>query len=335
MLGLRPGVGMLGDNLDVTLSMVWQIAIAYVLATVLLFAVAKHLTKIAFIPSHVLIPGVLLFIYMGGWLGSTSIGDWISCTFFGLVGFLMQRGGWPRPPVILALVLGGLLEGSFQISMRIHQGFGWLSRPIVVVIGVIIIASVFFGWRRIRQQNKSVSETAREEALNPALSLPLAVILAAVFIWAGVSSLDWPRSVKQLPLLVAVVGAVFSLVVVLQDSRHLLIAKHKLGSWASTFSAGWKHGMMPDGMRFLAYLVGMVLLTLLVGQKIALPLTMMVYLRHSGGKSLLFSIVYGLIGWLIIVTFYDYILGITFHPSWLGQQLQTVIPVEWSKWFIN
>ena len=214
---------------------------------------------------------------------------------------------------------------------------GWLTRPIVMVIGIIIIASIFLGWRRVRQQKlaESASETPAEDTSNPALSLPLAIVLTGVFIWAGYSSLDWPRSVKQLPLLVALIGTAFSLIVLFQDTRNLLLAKEKLGSWASTFSAGWRRGMMPDGMRFMAYLVSMVVLTLLVGQKIALPLMMMTYLRLSGGKSLLFSISYGLVGWLIIVAFYDQILGITFHPSWLGQQLQTIIPVEWSRWFVN
>ena len=337
MLGLRPGVSMLGENLDVTLSMVWQIAIASVLATLVLFASAKYITKIAFLPSQVLVPGVLLFIYMGGWLGSTSIGDWISVTLFGALGFVMQRGGWPRPPVILALVLGGLLEGSFQISMRIHQGVGWLTRPIVLVIGVIIIASIFLGWRRIRQQKNSTSAsaTSTKEPANPVLSLPLAIALTGVFIWAGFASMDWPRSVKQLPQLVAIIGTVFSIAVVFQDSRNLLLARKALGNWANTISTGWERGMMTDGLHFMAYLVGMILVTLFVGQKIALPLMVMAYLRISGGKSLRFSISYGLVGWLIIVFFYDYILGITFHPSWLGQQLQSVISGEWSRWFIN
>ncbi|MGI9206227.1 MAG: tripartite tricarboxylate transporter permease, partial [Woeseiaceae bacterium] len=198
MLGLRPGTAMLTDNLDVTLSMVWQIALASVLATTFLYATAGQLKRVAFIPGDYLVPGVLLFIFMGAWLGSASIGDWISCTAFGLLGFLMKRGGWPRPPIVLALVLGGILEGSFQISMRIHQGFGWLGRPIVLLLLVVIALSVFTGGRRLKKKNRTESSSkGAEEAANPVLSLPLSAGLCAVFIWAAVQSLGWPASVRQ------------------------------------------------------------------------------------------------------------------------------------------
>jgi len=333
MLGLRPGTSMLSENLDVTLSMVWQIALASVLATLMLFAGARHLSKIAFIPGDLLVPGVLLFIYMGAWLGSASIGDWLSCTLFGLLGFVMKRGGWSRPPVVLALVLGGILEGSFQISMRIHQGVGWLGRPIVIVILLIISASVFMGWRRLSKQKSAETRKGNNKDLpNPVISLPLAAALLGLFVWAGIESLDWPPSVRQLPVLVTTVGAILSLIVLFQDTRNLLRTNSEFGDWSATLVEGWRRGMMPEAIKFLAYLVGLVLVTLLVGMKIALPLMMVMYLSQWGGLSLKFSVGYGLAGWLVIVGFYDQILGLTFYPSWLGLQLQAVLPGEWMRW---
>ncbi len=65
--------------------------------------------------------------------------------------------------------------------------------------------------------------------------------------------------------------------------------------------------------------------------KLALPLIMVLYLRRWGGLSPRLSISYGLVGWLIIVGFYDRILGLTFYPSWLGQRLQTVIDNDWLR----
>ena len=333
MLGLRPGTSMLSENLDVTLSMVWQIALASVLATLMLFAGARYLSKIAFIPGDLLVPGVLLFIYMGAWLGSASIGDWISCSLFGFLGFVMKRGGWARPPVVLALVLGGILEGSFQISMRIHQGLGWLGRPIVLVIIVLITASVLMGWRRLVIQKRSDSPQGRkQDPPNAVISLPLAAALFGIFVWAGIESLDWPASVRQLPVLVTTVGAILSLGVLFQDTRNLLRAHKVFGTWAATLAEGWQRAMMPKATEFIAYLVGLILVTLLVGMKIALLLMLVMYLRHWGGLSLKFSLTYGLVGWLVIIGFYDRILGLTFYPSLLGLKLQSIIPGDWMRW---
>lgn len=336
MLGLRPGASMLDENLDVTLSMVWQIAIASVLATGLLYASAKYLTRVAFIPASLLVPGVMLFIYMGAWLGSASIGDWISCTAFGLLGFVMKRGGWPRPPVVLALVLGGILESSFQISMRIHRGVGWLERPIVMFLLLVIVGSIVVGWRRRSKQKSPESPVESDENRpNPVISLPLTAALAGLFIWAGLESLDWPKSVKQLPILVAIIGGVLSLGVLYQDSRDLLHAKNKLGIWKATLLEGWRRGMMPEATKFMAYLTGMVLGTLLVGQKIALPVMMTVYLWRWGGFKPWFALSYGLLGCLIIVGFYDYVMGLSFYASWLGQHLQAIGVTDWLGWLID
>jgi TctA family transporter len=332
MLGLRPGTAMLSDNLDVTLSMVWQIAIASVLATALLYASAGYLKRVAFIPADYLVPGVLLFIYMGAWLGSVSIGDWISCTAFGMLGFVMKRGGWPRPPIVLALVLGGILEGSFQISMRIHQGFDWLGRPIVLLLLVVIALSVFAGWRRLRKKNRfDKVRNDEDQAPNPVISLPLAAGVCGLFVWAAVQSLDWPASVRQLPVIVTGIGALLSFGVIILDARNLLVARSANADWSVTIKEGLERGMVPQAMKFIAYLIGMILVTLLLGIKIALPLMMIVYLLRWGGLSRGLSLGYGFAGWLVIVIFYDRILGLTFYPSWLGLELQSAVASEWLR----
>ena len=61
---------------------------------------------------------------------------------FGLVGLVMVYIDWPRPPLILGLVLGGLVERNFFISYELH-GLTFLWRPIVVVTLVIGLGVLF------------------------------------------------------------------------------------------------------------------------------------------------------------------------------------------------
>ena len=118
-----------------------------------------------------------------GWISviCASIGAWLSCVVFGVIGFFMKRGGWPRPPVILALVLGEILERSFQISMRIHEGPGWLSRPIVIGLLLVIVVTIFLAIRGIARE-KLAGKVAAGEASekNPAVSLPFTLILLVI-----------------------------------------------------------------------------------------------------------------------------------------------------------
>ena len=335
MLGLRPGPGMLDAELPMTFSFVWMIAFASVIATVVLLLTVEHVAKVALLPGHMVVPGVLLFVFMGAWLGGASFGDWVSCTFFGIVGFFMKRGGWPRPPVILALVLGGILEGSFQISMRVHQGVGWLGRPIVILLIAVIVLTLVFASRGIARQ-KLAGQPAGGEAAerNPAVSLPFSVILCALFIWAGFGALGWPPAVRQFPLVICVPGAVLALVVVARDLLQLLERKHQAGTWHRTLREAYADAWLGEALPFFGYLFGILLLTALVGQKLAMPIFIGIYLLRWGRYAKRFALGYALAGWAILVFLYDQTMGLLFHPSYLTVWLQSVLPDGIPDWLI-
>ena len=336
MLGLRPGPAMLSENLDMTFSFVWMIAFASVIATLILLATVEYVAKVALMPGHLVVPGVLLFVYMGAWLGGASLGDWISCTVFGVVGYLMKRGGWPRPPVILALVLGGILEGYFQISMRVYQGVGWLSRPIVIALIVVIVVTLIFAARGIARQKRSANKPTAGEgsARNPALSLALSSGLFVLFVWAGVTSLGWPPPVRQAPLLISVPGALLAAIVAVRDFIDLL-AEHKAdGTWQLTLRKSYEEAWLGSALPFFGYLLGIIVLTLLVGQKIALPVFIGVYLWRWGGYSKRIVLSYSIAAWAITVFFYGEVMNMLFHPSYLQVWLQDILPDGIPDWLV-
>jgi TctA family transporter len=335
MHGLRPGPAMLSTELPLTFSFVWMIAIASVVATLVLLKTVNQVAKVALLPGHLVVPGVLLFVFMGAWLGGASIGDWLSCAIFGVIGFFMKRGGWPRPPVILALVLGPILERSFQISTRIHEGPGWLGRPIVVVLLVIIVVTIFLAVRGVAREKLAGKVPAGEASeKNPAVSLPCSLLLFGAFAWAGYTALGWPPPVRQFPLLIAVPGALLSLVVVVKDLVHLLATKKAAGSWQLTLQQAGQDAWLAAALPFFAYIFGMILLTLVVGQKIALPLFIGLYLVRWGKYRKRVGALYALGAWAILVFFYDQVMSLLFHPSYLALWLDARLPAGFPDWLI-
>lgn len=335
MHGLRPGPSMLSSELPMTFSFVWMIAIASVVATLVLLRTVNQVAKVALLPGHLVVPGVLLFVLMGAWLGGASIGAWLSCVVFGVIGFFMKRGGWPRPPVILALVLGEILERSFQISMRIHEGPGWLSRPIVIGLLLVIVVTIFLAIRGIARE-KLAGKVAAGEASekNPAVSLPFTLILLVIFVWAGYTALDWPPPVRQFPLLIAVPGSLLSLVVVIQDLMHLIETKKAAGAWKVTLQQASKDAWLAEALPFFGYLFGVIVLTLLVGQKIAIPLFIGIYLLRWGRYRKRIAMTYALGAWAIMVFFYDQVMSLLFHPSYLALWIGPVLPSGFPDWLI-
>jgi putative tricarboxylic transport membrane protein len=335
MHGLRPGPSMLSSELPMTFSFVWMIAIASVVATLILLKSVNQVAKLASLPGHLLVPGVLLFVFMGAWLGSASIGAWLSCAVFGVIGFFMKRGGWPRPPLILALVLGPILERSFQISTRIHEGPGWLARPIVIVLMLIIFATVFLAIRGIARDKLAGKIPVGDASdSNPAVSLPISIMLFGLFVWAGFMSLNWPPPVHQFPLLITVPGALLSLAVVTRNLVKLFAAKSVLGTWSVILRQASKDAWLAAALAFFAYVFGMIVLTLLVGQKIALPVFVGVYLVRWGHYRKRVGVTYALATWVILVFFYDQVMNLLFHPSYLALWLQPLLPSAVPDWLL-
>jgi len=333
MHGLRPGPSMLSSELPMTFSFVWMIAIASVVATLVLLKTVNQVAKVALLPGHLVVPGVLLFVFMGAWLGGASIGAWVSCTVFGVIGFIMKRGGWPRPPVILALVLGPILERSFQISTRIHEGPGWLGRPIVIVLLLIIITTIFLAVRGVAREKLAGKVPAGEASeRNPAISLPVSLALLVTFVWAGFTALAWPPPVRQFPLLIAVPGSLLSLVVVVRDLLHLLETKKAAGNWNVTLRQASRDAWLAAALPFFAYLFGLIGLTLLVGQKLAIPVFIGTYLIRWGHYRKRVALAYALGAWAILVFFYGEIMSLLFHPSYLALWLQPVLPDRVPTW---
>ncbi len=139
--GLVPGPDMLTKHLDLTFSFVWLIVISNVITVALCFLLINQLVKITYVRGALLVPGILLLVILGGYAESHSTFDMGITLLFGFIGLLMVYLDWPRPPLILGLVLGPLIERYFFISYGLHK-MGFLLRPIVIVtllLGLVVL----------------------------------------------------------------------------------------------------------------------------------------------------------------------------------------------------
>src|SRR6267154_2994332 len=131
--GLVPGPDMLGKNLDVTDSMVWSIAIANILGSGLCFLLSGQFAKLATLRYTLILPCVLCLVYIGAFEGKREWGDLYALLFFGILGWALKHFRWPRPPLVLGFILGGVLERYMFISIQ-RYGTSWLTRPLVILM---------------------------------------------------------------------------------------------------------------------------------------------------------------------------------------------------------
>lgn len=96
------------------------------------------------IPYKVLFPLVILFCTIGAFSINNSVWDIYVMLFFGLLGYLFRKLKYEIPPLILAFILGPIIETSLRQSLIISKGSLtiFFTRPISAIAMVITIASI-------------------------------------------------------------------------------------------------------------------------------------------------------------------------------------------------
>lgn len=149
LLGVEPGPSMVSTNLNVTLSIVWTLVLGNVFAALLCLLMAGPIAKLTLIPSRVFAPFLLVILVLACYQTSRNWGDIIALGAFGTLGWFMFKFNWPRAPMLIGFVLGTSAERYLGRSIGLF-GTDWLTQPLVVAIGVVIVLTLFGLGRRRR-----------------------------------------------------------------------------------------------------------------------------------------------------------------------------------------
>ena len=325
--GLKPGPEMLTTSLHITFSMVWDIVLANILAAGVLMIWSRQIAKIAFLPGHTVVPGVLVFILMGAWVANASIGDWWVCLVFGVLGYTLKQGGWPRPPLVLALVLGSLMEENLHLSLGVYGGIEWLwERPIVIIINILILATLYLAAKGIiktkAKPDASKADIAAQElaeggARNPMISLPITLIGIGVFVFAHFEVATYEsQETREFPEVVLMFGVPLMLLVLFHDVRETIADGARHG-YAKAWEISAKKTDFNKSMAFMGYLAAILAATYIIGQHAALTIFCFIYLIRWGGYGWKFSAIYSAIVLTFITVFYGEVMNMFFYESWL------------------
>jgi len=109
--------------------------------------------KLLKVPYRILMPLILLFCLIGAYSINNNVTDVIIMIIFGIVGYILRKFGYEPAPLILAFILGPMLETAFRQSLIMGDGrFGiFVERPIsavILVIAVLVVISTGFSYYR-------------------------------------------------------------------------------------------------------------------------------------------------------------------------------------------
>jgi putative tricarboxylic transport membrane protein len=147
-LGVQPGPQILVERPTLIWKLFIVLVLANILAGALLLVIAPRLARIARVRVGLLIPLVLSLSILGSYLSAL---DWQHLLVFlalGIFGYGLKYFGWPRPPFVIGLALGGIAEVSLFQALAIWGGSFFL-RPVSLVLMMMIVLSILiYLWRR-------------------------------------------------------------------------------------------------------------------------------------------------------------------------------------------
>ncbi|WP_420394150.1 tripartite tricarboxylate transporter permease [Acuticoccus sp.] len=204
LIGVQPGVTMIRSDLETVYVIIWSLALANIIGAGLCVVLARPVARLTEIPFSYLAPFILSMICFAAFQATRSFGDLVLLAVMGLLGIVMKRLGWPRPALLIGFVLSAGVERYLYQSMQFY-GWSWFERPIVLVLGLMSLASIILGVRIAR----SVS-TEGETAPNRGAELGFLAVVLVGLVAAGMDSIDRAFLGRIFPLgVVAATGALW------------------------------------------------------------------------------------------------------------------------------
>lgn len=144
--GLYPGAELFSVHADITYTVMLGFLLANVLMGVFGMLIAKRIAIVSIVPTSILAPVIAALSTAGTFAIRNSMFDVGIMLLFGLIGYFLKKGGFATSPLILGLVLSPILEGNYRRALILSRGnivSYFFTRPISIVIAILVIASLF------------------------------------------------------------------------------------------------------------------------------------------------------------------------------------------------
>lgn len=130
--GLKPGPMFIRQNPEAFHAILAAGFIACFALLALGLLVAPRISRVIMIPKNIMIPVVTVLCVIGSFACNNRLFDVGLMFFFGLMGFLMRRFDYPVAPLILAMVLGKMMDSNFRQAVSLASSS---DHPMVYLFG--------------------------------------------------------------------------------------------------------------------------------------------------------------------------------------------------------
>jgi putative tricarboxylic transport membrane protein len=154
ILGISPGPQLIDERPDVFWGVVNSMYIGNVMLLVLSIPLIGVFVRVLRVRPAILAPITALITIIGVYTINNSTFDIFVMIAFGVVGYLMKKTGFEPGPMVLAFVLGMLVESNTRRSLLLFDGdpTGFVTRPISgAILAIFVLVILLPLLRRLRR----------------------------------------------------------------------------------------------------------------------------------------------------------------------------------------
>ena len=318
--GIDVGPSLLENNLDFTYSIVWLLALANVVGTLLCIALSGGIARLTNIRFALLAPFIFMIISFAAFQSGQNLMDLVALFTIGLIGIMLRRFDWSRPAFLIGFVLANPVENysnnANQIAgIRFRQGWetglDYLLSPIVIILIIITVLSIIIGLR----QAKNI--LAEGDVPSGGKRAPLIFLLFVIgFIsYAFIDAMsipDYAATDRVFPVFVASISLIGAFILLAQmmilPESHVIFSDRE----NNEIEKSANYGLWPT----LAWFTFLLSLTAIVGFIIALTLFLLSFMKYRAQLGWMKSSLYSVLG-VIFMLFMAWLLNRDFPPGLL------------------
>jgi putative tricarboxylic transport membrane protein len=144
--GVTPGPTLITERPELFWGVIASMYIGNAVLLVLNLPLIGVWVQVLKVPYRLLFPLILVFCAVGSYSMNNNLFDVYMMTLFGVIGYLMKRNGYEPAILVLAFVIGPILEQSLRQSLLLGEGnFAiFFTRPIsatLIAIAALLVAS--------------------------------------------------------------------------------------------------------------------------------------------------------------------------------------------------
>lgn len=161
--GLQPGPLLMTQSPGVFWGIVASMYIGNIMLLILNLPMIGLWVQVLKVPYKILFPMILLFCLIGVYSLSNSVFDLYVMIAFGILGYLMRKFGYEPAPLVLAFVLGPLMENNLRKALILSDGSFWafVERPLsltCLIVALVILLSPLLPRLRKRREEVALEE---------------------------------------------------------------------------------------------------------------------------------------------------------------------------------